>query len=434
MIVLKNASWIFTGKLFLALSGLVVSVIISRYLGPEENGIFNYVLAFTTLFSAISGMGMEEIAVKEFNIRSDDSGSILFSGFILKLCGGISACVLTIIASNIVKISYDKRIYIIIISISFIFQAFDIFLYWFQSQSSNKTVVLCQNFIRIIFIILKLLLAVFKGNLLHFVIITTIETIILSVSLVFIYQYNSIKAGKLSFNKAIFGKLFRLSWPLMLSGIAASIYMKIDQVMIGEMLGDYELGIYSVAVRLAESWYFIPIGVGAAVLPFIAKSYKESEEKMNQLMQVYADGMTLIAYAASIGIVLFAKPIIYILFGSKYLSADNLLILYVWSGVFVNFGLIRGSYVSIKECTRISVYGTIMGAVGNVLLNAWLIPTYGATGAVWATIIAQMLAALLSSFFFKETRGLAVIECYSLFPFVRLFKEMKRYLNGKKTR
>lgn len=88
IIILKNFSWIFVGKIFYALSNLVVSIIVTRYLGPEENGVFNYVLAFTTLFSAISGMGMEEVTVKEFNVRSDESGSILFSGFFLKLCGG----------------------------------------------------------------------------------------------------------------------------------------------------------------------------------------------------------------------------------------------------------------------------------------------------------------------------------------------------------
>ena len=82
-----------------------------------------------------------------------------------------------------------KRLYILValivatISVSFIFQSFDVVLYWFQSQSCNKTVVLCQNAIRAIFIILKLLLAVGGGTLFGFVIITALETIMLSASL-----------------------------------------------------------------------------------------------------------------------------------------------------------------------------------------------------------------------------------------------------------
>lgn len=426
-ILLKNISWIFTGKLFYALSNLIVSIIITRYLGPEENGIFNYIIAFTTLFSAISGMGMEEVTVKEFNIRSEESGSILLSGFILKLCGGITAFALAIISSYIIKMPYTKMIYVTIISISFIFQAFDIFLYWFQSQSSNKVVTLNQNFIRVIFIILKILLAAFKGTLLHFVIITALETIILSISLLFVYKFNDIKTSTLKFDIKILRKLFNLSWPMILSSIAASVYMKIDQVMIGAGLGDYELGIYSVAVKLAESWYFVPVGVAAAVLPFIAKAYNESEEKMYKLFQIYSDGMTLMAYMASFVISLLARQIICVLFGNEYLSADGLLVLYVWSGVFVNFGLIRGAYTSIKECTRIGMYGTIIGAVGNILLNFLLIPLCGAKGAVWATIITQMLSAFFSSFFFDKTKRLAFIQLYSLFPFVRFFKIAKKY-------
>ena len=431
IIILKNFSWIFVGKIFYALSNLVVSIIVTRYLGPEENGVFNYVLAFTTLFSAISGMGMEEVTVKEFNVRSDESGSILFSGFFLKLCGGITACILTVVSSYTIGMSYDKMVYVIIISISYVFQAFDIFLYWFQSQSNNKLVVLCQNFIRIIFIILKILLAVWKGTLLFFVLLTAFETIILSMILPIVYIHNETKTTAMKFDKKVFAKLFHLSWPMILSSIASSIYMKIDQVMIGQGLGDYELGIYSVAVKLAESWYFVPVGAAAAVLPFIAKAYREGEEKLNQLFQLYADGMTMLAYGASLVIMLFSRQIINALFGGDYLSADKLLILYVWSGVFMNFGLIRGAYTSVLECTSIGMYGTVLGAIGNIMLNFYLIPMCGARGAVWATIITQMLSAFLSSFFFSKTRKLAFIELNSLFPFIRLYKKSIKYVRNR---
>lgn len=424
-LILKNFSWIFSGKIFYAISNLVISIVITRCLGPKDNGVFNYVLAFTTLFSAVSGMGLEEVIVKEFNIETDKSGGILFSGFVLKLCGGVAACILSIVSACILGMTYDKIVYVAIISVSFIFQSFDVVLYWFQSQSCNKTVVLCQNAIRAIFIILKLLLAVGGGTLFGFVIITALETIMLSASLPVVYKYNSIKTNTPYFSREILKKLFRLSWPMILSSVASSVYMKIDQVMIGQSLGDYELGIYSVAVKLAESWYFIPMGIAASVLPFLAKAYKQSEEKMYEFLQIYADGMTLMAYIISIGIAVFSKAVIWLLFGEEYLAADSLLVLYVWSGIFVNFGLIRSGFISVKECTVIGMHGTIIGAVGNIILNICLIPVMGAQGAVWATIITQMLASFISSFLFKETRKLASIEWYSLFPFIRIFKVIK---------
>jgi PST family polysaccharide transporter len=78
------------------------------------------------------------------------------------------------------------------------------------------------------------------------------------------------------------------------------------------------------------------------------------------------------------------------------------------------------------------MYGTITGAVGNIILNIILIPTMGAKGAVWATIITQMIASFLSSFIFKKTRKLAVIQLHSLFPFVRMVKLFGKYIRRRK--
>ena len=49
------------------------------------------------------------------------------------------------------------------------------------------------------------------------------------------------------------------SWPLLLSGISIMVYMKIDQIMLGQILGDESVGIYSAALRISEIWYFIPM-------------------------------------------------------------------------------------------------------------------------------------------------------------------------------
>ena len=48
-----------------------------------------------------------------------------------------------------------------------------------------------------------------------------------------------------------------------------AIYMKIDQVMIKQMLGADQVGLYAAAVRLSEVWYFIPIVITASVFPAI---------------------------------------------------------------------------------------------------------------------------------------------------------------------
>jgi O-antigen/teichoic acid export membrane protein len=68
----------------------------------------------------------------------------------------------------------------------------------------------------------------------------------------------------------------------LLSGIAIMIYMKIDQIMLGQMVGDEAVGIYSAAVRISEVWYFVPIAIVASVFPAILEAKKRSETQYYQ--------------------------------------------------------------------------------------------------------------------------------------------------------
>ena len=66
-----------------------------------------------------------------------------------------------------------------------------------------------------------------------------------------------------------------------------TIYLKIDQVMLGNMSNSQEVGNYAVAVRFSEVWYFLPISICSSVFPSIIKikekSKKEYNKKLSQL-------------------------------------------------------------------------------------------------------------------------------------------------------
>ena len=87
------------------------------------------------------------------------------------------------------------------------------------------------------------------------------------------------------FELGIAKQLLKDSWPLIFSAIVVMIYMRIDQIIIKEMLGEYEVGIYSAAVRLSEGCYFIPMLITASLFPAILNGKKQSEELYKQRLQ-----------------------------------------------------------------------------------------------------------------------------------------------------
>jgi O-antigen/teichoic acid export membrane protein len=61
--------------------------------------------------------------------------------------------------------------------------------------------------------------------------------------------------------------LIKRGWPLLLAGLSVMLYMKSDQVMLEWLRGPEDLGQYSVAVRVAESLYFLPVVLSNTFLP-----------------------------------------------------------------------------------------------------------------------------------------------------------------------
>ena len=77
-------------------------------------------------------------------------------------------------------------------------------------------------------------------------------------------------------------RLLANSWPLLMSALAIMAYMKMGQIMLGNMVGAKELGIYSAAVRLTELWYFIPVAIASSVFPALVRSLENDSDEVQR--------------------------------------------------------------------------------------------------------------------------------------------------------
>ena len=190
------------------------------------------------------------------------------------------------------------------------------------------------------------------------------------------------------FNRKLLREMFKNSWPLMLSSAATFILLKIDQVMIGAMLGNREVGIYAAAVRLVEVWYFIPGIICASLFPAIINAKKTNlliyKKRLKALYLLIAAVSLFIALVSTI----LAPWIISILFGWEYLAAVIVLQIYVWSGVGLFVGVAINQYFLSENKTRATFFYNLLSMFLNIILNIILIPRLGLIGAAWATLIS----------------------------------------------
>jgi len=186
------------------------------------------------------------------------------------------------------------------------------------------------------------------------------------------------------------------AWPLILAGLSVSIYLKIDQVMLGEMVGESAVGVYATAVKISELWYFIPTAIAGSVFPKVVSSKENaSAEVYRERMQAFYDAAALLSYLVIIPVMLSAGPLTTLLFGPEYSEAASILQVHIWAFLFVSLGVARGKWLIAENYTRFAMIAAILGAASNVGLNVLLIDDHGGIGAAWATVFSQCTTAYL---------------------------------------
>jgi O-antigen/teichoic acid export membrane protein len=179
------------------------------------------------------------------------------------------------------------------------------------------------------------------------------------------------------------------------------IYMRIDQVMIGEMVGSREVGIYSVAVQLVEAWYFIPGVIVSSVFPSIVESKEMGESVFYERLQQLYNFMAFMAYIIAIPVTFIAGWVIRNLYGAEYGKAGPMLAVLIWSILFTNLGVARSTFLTAMNWTRVHFLTVALGALINDVLNYILIPPYGGMGAVIASCFAYWFASHGACFIYK---------------------------------
>ena len=413
--VAVNVIWLLADRVVRLGVGLLVSVWVARYLGPQLFGVYNYAIAFVGLFGFVSTLGLDSIVIRNIVRAPQDAAEILGTTFALKLTGAAMTVIVSISTVSLLRTD-DPALPLLVglIAAGTLFQAFDAIDFWFQSQVQSKYTVYARNTAFLIISGIKVGLILLHAPLIAFVAASVAEVILGSFGLVAAYRLtgHSIQRWRASLARA--RSLLSTSWPLMLTSIAVWVYMRIDQVMLGSLAGDRVLGVYSAAVRLSEVWYFLPGVIVSSVLPTIVRSKKIDEQLYYDRLQRLFNLMVFLSYIIILPLTVLADPIINLLYGPSYREASGMFVVLMWTGLFVALGVAREAWVVTEGLMRFSFATTVAGAITNIVLNVILIPRWGALASAWATLVAQAVAVSFSTLLYAPTRRIFVMQLKAL--------------------
>ena len=133
-----------------------------------------------------------------------------------------------------------------------IFQAFHAIEFWFESQMQWKFTVFAKTTAFLLISLVKIALILLRAPLVAFAWAGLAEVACGSIGLLLVYRQRGFAVKAWQFSRAMAKSLLKDSWPLVFSTLLTMVYLRIDQVMLGNMAGSVALGNYSVAVRVAE--------------------------------------------------------------------------------------------------------------------------------------------------------------------------------------
>ncbi len=402
----KNTSWLMAGQVLRLILSFFVGIITARYLGKTNLGTIEYVASYIAFFTALIGFGLNGIVVHEFVNHSDSEGKILGTAIFMRFAVGLIS-IPAFLALVFAIDGYDKTIMAVALmqSLQLPFLCFDTINYWYQYKSKSKYVVIIQTIAYIASALYKIVLLITEKSVGWFAVAVSIDYIVLGMLYMFIY--NKHKEQKLGLSMDVAKRILKNCIPFVLSELMVVICSQSDRIMIKHLMDNTtdNVGLYSSAMTICTMVSFIPLAILDSARPFIARAKAENEQLYRVRFSQLLCALMWLLFAYSAFVSIFAKLIVYIMYGAEFMGAVNCLRIAVWYGAFSYLGGALSFWFICENKKKYVFLFSVLGAVFSIALNFIFIPLWGINGAAFTMVMTQIFKNAVLPMLFKETRG-----------------------------
>lgn len=385
----KASGWFFVCSLLQKGISVITTPIFTRLLSTEEYGIYNVFFSWEGIFAIIltlklTGGTYQQAIVKNRNSRDQYASSLLGLTCVIATVGLVVVGVSRNWIEDVLGVPY-QLVGLLIIS-TVMCAAFE---FWAQIQRveyNYRPLVLVTIFV----ILAKPIISIIAIKATeHFKVYARI-TSILGVE---ILAYFGIFAlvffrGKCFYNKSIWKYGLKLSIPLLPHYLAQSILSSSDRIMLNKLAGASEAGIYGLAYQVSMIMTMVNVALRDTLNPWILKKINENKTEeigglCYRLLSVVAVANIVLILTAPEAVLFFAPSDYYQAIWVIPPVAMSVYFMFLYN-IFVNFEFYY------EKNSRIMM-ATVVSAVTNILLNAWLIPKYGSVAAACTTLVSYIV-------------------------------------------
>lgn len=381
------------GRGFNTVLSLLTVILLTRYLGTDGYGNFNLVFAYLSTFNITADFGLNLGVIKEFSKKKIQEDRAYGSFLSLKLILALISLALSILFLLLTPYTFEQKVAISIGTIAVLFS--NLIGYTttiFQKNSRLDLVALVDSLSRLISVVLIMLFIYWGYGL--YVIVATVLVGNLGGLIVGIFL--SLKFVRISFNfdKAIIKQLVKISFPIGLTLVIASLYFKIDTIILSLFKDSSDVGIYTLSYKALENILVVWSFYMASFYPEIARLEHSNKSKVDRLfrssvMLAIISGILLLIISYTL-----APLIIIILGGEDFKSSIDTFRILSMSLPFFFLSNIFYFYFIVKNKKKIVFIALCLSLLVNVILNVILVPRASYIGTSISTVITEIFLVL----------------------------------------
>lgn len=394
--VAKNTFSLTMGLVGQKILAFVYFTILARLLGPGEIGKYTFALAFTTIFSVLTDLGLTPALVRE--VARGEEGQKRILEVLLPIKALLAAVAFLCAMGGAVMLGYPRETLILIAASGgvMILDSFHLILYGFLR---GKKILSYEAIGMIAGQAISVLLGV-AAAVLHFPIVFFIAA--LGVGSVFNVAWAARALARQGirpsflWNPQTSGRIFSIALPFALAGIFAKVYSYIDTVLLASFKDHYVVGIYSVPYKITYAFQFLPMALSAALFPALSSEYKKNPLLFRDLFVKGLNLMSVMVMPIVGGIIALAPEILIDVFGSAYAPSLVPLRISILGLLFIFLYYPAGALLNASDRQGLTTAFLGVSMTVNIVLNLFLIPGYGASGASIAAVFTNALLFVMT--------------------------------------
>lgn len=207
-------------------------------------------------------------------------------------------------------------------------------------------------------------------------------------------------------SRSLWPALVRQGLPVGIGGLLTLGYGYVDQVIVFEVAGVRDAGLYGAVYRIYERIQFLPAAIMTTLFPMFVAARDTDPERVVRLFRSAFDFLLLTSLPALAITLAGPRAITELLFGSDFSDAGPALPLLMATFVVVSLGYLTGYLIIAYDLQRRFLAIAVGALVFNVATNLALVPSYGFMAAAWLTLATEVLVMTASMWILCRRMGI----------------------------